>query len=544
MSAYNKINGTDCALNTRLLTEILRDEWGFEGFVISDWGAAYDRIEALKAGNDLEMPGPQDPQTIVDAVERGDLDDSLLDERVANILRVLLRLPAFIGKDTPVIDRVFSAHIAREVAIEGAVLLKNAGGVLPLDTTSTVSIVGENAKNPIPTGGGSAGVEAPYTISLLQGLEGSFEQVIFGEPAAGADAAIVALGQMSSEGRDRESLRLPDADVALIKKTATQCRELGIPCIVILNVGGPLDMRDWLDDVHAVLLIWFGGMELGHAIADLLSGARNPSGKLPLTFPKRHEDTPSFLSFPGEFGEVRYSEGIFVGYRYYDAKDAEPQFPFGYGLSYTDFELSNLTLSSGTLNLDEDEQLTVSVDVTNVGTRHGQETVQLYIHDVASTPQKPRKELKGFAKVSLAPGEVTTVSLAVGRPSLAHYDPRRAEWCVEPGVFEVLVGTSSAGGFLSGSFRATGFNPYGYGPATAIEQIMADDRAIAVLARYLPPELATREAMALELQFIPHSPLERAWMTRFEPALAGLRDVEKAHLKQNLYSALAEIDIT
>ena len=306
MSAYNKINGEDCALNRRLLTEILRDEWDFGGFVVSDWGAAYDRIQALDAGNDLEMPGPQDPQEIVDAVNQGALKESVLDERVVNILGVLIKLPAFKGKESVSIDRAFSTKLAQEIALEGAVLLKNESGTLPLDKECVLAVLGENAQKPIPTGGGSAGVISPYTVSLLEGLQARFGQdrVCFGEIPGNADAVIVSVGVKSGEGRDRTSLELAKEDTALIKRTAEACREAAKRCIIVLNICGPVEMYEWIDDVDAVLLIWLGGMELGHAAAALLAGDENPSGKLPVTFPRRYQDTPSFLNFPGEFGRV------------------------------------------------------------------------------------------------------------------------------------------------------------------------------------------------------------------------------------------------
>ena len=545
MSAYNKIDGVDCALNRRLLTEILRDEWGFEGFVVSDWGAAYDRIQALRAGNDLEMPGPQDPQAIVDAVEQGTLQASVLDERVANILGVLIRLPAFRRDPRPALDRAFSAKLAREIAVEGAVLLRNEHGALPLGQDSVVAVMGENARNPIATGGGSAGVLAPYTVSLLEGLQTRLgkDKVSFGCVPAQADSVIISVGVKSGEGRDRPSLALAEEDVALILETAGECRRTAKKSIVVLNVCGPVEMGEWIDQVDAVLLIWLGGMELGHAAAALLAGDENPSGKLPLTFPARYRDTPSYLNFPGEFGQVVYGEGIFVGYRYYDIKGLAPQFPFGFGLSFTDFELDNLRLSAETLNVDGEEAIVARVDVRNSGARAGKEVVQLYIADVESTPQKPLKELKAFTKVAVAPGQARTVELTIDTRSLQHYDPIKKAWCVEPGAFRVLVGTSAADIQLTASFRAVGTNPYGHGPETPIAKVMADDRAVAILQKHLPAGIASREAMAMELQYAPDRPLESIWATRFDRGLGDRSEEEKAAIKRQVYQELAAIEV-
>jgi beta-glucosidase len=347
----------------------------------------------------------------------------------------------------------------------------------------------------------------------------------------------------SGEGRDRESLKLAEEDVALILETAKACKQAGTPCIVLLNVCGVVEMAEWIDEVDAVLLIWLGGMELGHAAAALLVGDENPSGKLPLTAPVRYQDTPAYLNFPGEYGEVRYGEGIYVGYRYYDAKDVRPQFPFGYGLSYTRFELSNLRLSAETIDVDAGETLTVSVDVTNRGARAGQEVVQLYIADVEATPHRPAKELKGFAKVSVAPGETQTVELTVDKRSLQHYHPLKATWCVEPGVFEVLVGVSAAEIRLSAEFRATGWNPYGYGPETSIGKVMADPRAVAVLQRRLPPEIASREAFQMELTYGPERPIGAVLSARIERGMGHLSAEERASVERALFEELAAIEV-
>ncbi|MGI5917300.1 MAG: glycoside hydrolase family 3 C-terminal domain-containing protein [Anaerolineae bacterium] len=491
MSAYNKINGTDCAMNRWLLTDLLRGEWGFDGFVVADWGAAYDRVEALLAGNDLEMPGPQDPQVIIDSVREGRLPEEVLDERVANILGVWVKLWYVRGEERPPLDREFSVRMAREIAEQGSVLLKNENNALPLTGEGPIAVLGENALSPFTTGGGSAGVTSPYKVSLLQGLQARYgeAQVQHGTLIEGARAAIVAVGVNSSEGADRKSMDLPATDVALIRETAARCKELGIPCIVVLNVCGPVEMASWVDEVDAVLLIWLAGMELGHATAALLAGDQNPSGKLICTLPRRYQDVPSALNFPGEAGEVWYGEGIYVGYRYYDAADVKPLYAFGHGLSYTSFELSNLRLSAAEIDLDGDEPLTVSVDVRNTGDRRGAEVVQLYLADVASTLQVPPKELKGFRKVWLDPGETRTVELTLDRRALEHWDPTEQAWLAEPGEFRVLVGVAADDIRLEGTFNAVGTDPYAYGPRTTMGRIVGDPEAMNALVSTLIAEL-------------------------------------------------------
>ena len=272
------------------------------------------------------------------------------------------------------------------------------------------------------------------------------------------------------------------------------------------------------------------------------AGDENPSGKLPLTFPRRYRDTPTALNFPGESGEVVYGEGIFVGYRYYDAKGVEPQFPFGYGLSYTTFRLDNLRLSSDTLDLEAGQPIVASVDVTNTGGRSGQEVVQLYIADPESSLQKPLKELKGFVKVAVESGQTVTVEMPIDARSLLHYDPQLGEWCVEPGVFQVLVGISSIDVPLSAAFTARGPNPYAYGPRTTIIKLFADARAREVLAKYLPARFLSPAAVHLMLEFMPDLPLAGV-LERWASPASGMDPEQIAQLKTALYAELAEIEV-
>lgn len=469
MSAYNGVNGKPCAMHPWLLEDVLRGEWGFRGFVVSDWGAAYDRIAALQSGNDLEMPGPADVQDTVDAVKSGRLEERTLDQRVSNILRVMLKLPAFKGAPRHELDRERSIRMARTLAVDGTVLLKNDNGTLPL-AAGRVAVFGDNAREPISTGGGSAGVISPYVVSVLEGLAARYGQnnVVFGEIPDDTDRVVICVGVESHEGADRPALELEAKDLRLIRDTARACRRQGKQSVVVLNVCGPVEMASWVDEVDAVILPWLGGMEMGNAVADVLSGDVAPSGKLPLTFPKRHKDAPAYLNFPGEFGEVVYGEGIYVGYRYYDTLDIEPLYEFGHGLSYTTFELSNLVLSSETLEIKRGHDLTVSVDIRNTGERAGKEVVQLYVHDPESTVRKPAKELKGFQKVSLVPGEKKTVRFKIEPRSLAHFDCRLGGWCVEPGAFRVLIGVSSRDIRLTAEFSASGPNPYDAEAAHAV----------------------------------------------------------------------------
>ncbi len=459
MCSYNKLNGTFAAENHRLLTEILKEEWGFEGFVVSDWGAVHDRVEALNAGLDLEMPGPRERRVkeVINAVRSGKLDEMVLDEAVRRILEIVFK--AAETKKGGSFDAARHHALARKVAAEGIVLLKN-NGILPLKAQKHIAVIGRSAKEAYYQGGGSSHInptqlDNPY--EELQKLAGdarltysegypkdeSFDQALIDEACKNAHSAAVALIYISlpatkeSEGYDRSDLDLTSQQVALIKAvTATQPNT-----VVILNNGAPVVMSEWLDGAAAVIEAWMMGQAGGGAIADVLFGKVNPSGKLAETFPLKLIDTPAYINYPGENGAVRYGEGIFIGYRYYDAKEVPTQFPFGYGMSYTTFDYQNLKLSSQPFR--DVDGLTVSVDVTNTGKLPGKEVVQVYVHDQKSKLVRPPKELKGFVKLALQPGETKTVTMNLDFRAFAYYHPAYKRWITEAGEFDILVGASS-----------------------------------------------------------------------------------------------------
>lgn len=459
MCSYNKINGTYGSEHAQLLSDILKKEWGFAGFVVSDWGAVHNRVAALKAGLDLEMPGPKQTRVnaVIEAVRNGELDEAVLDEAVRRILRVTLcavQTPK--GGD---FDAAAHHALARKVAAEGMVLLKN-NGLLPLQNPQHIAVIGRAAQKAHFQGGGSSHInptQVDVPFNELQKLAGSAElsfaagypeddsrdQTLIDEAVAIAQTADVALLYIAlpsfkeSEGYDRTDLDLTGQQVALIQAvTAVQPNT-----IVILNNGAPVVMGEWIDGTAAVLEAWMMGQAGGGAIADILFGRVNPSGKLAETYPHRLQDTPAHLNFPGENGAVRYGEGLFIGYRYYDAKEIPVLFPFGYGLSYTSFAYSNLRLSAEKFR--DVDGLTVSVDVTNTGAMAGKEIVQLYVHDQAARLARPVKELKGFAKVALQPGETKTVTLPLDFRAFAYYDPAYGQWIAEEGQFVILVGASA-----------------------------------------------------------------------------------------------------
>jgi beta-glucosidase len=474
MCSYNRVHGIHASENRMLLSDILKDMWGFEGVVVSDWGAVHNRARALQAGLDLEMPGPQEHRVkrLVDAVQRGEVDEACLDASVERILRLV-----FQAVQTPKGGREIAveAHhaLARKIASEAAVLLKNEGGMLPLSGVSRVAVIGLAAKEPHFQGGGSSHItptkvdipldelqkaapEVEFLYAPGYTLEEGIDQTLIDEAvrtASDAEAALVFVGlpdYKDAEGRDRADMLLSEQQEALlVAVTQAQPRSA-----VILNNGSALDMRAWIDQAAAVLEAWLPGQAGGGAAADIVFGIANPSGKLAESFPYRLEDTPAYLNLPGENGKVRYGEGIFIGYRYYDAKHVDVLFPFGHGLSYTTFELSNLQLSTDAV--DKDESFSVGLDVTNTGDRAGQAVIQLYVHDRQSRFMRPPKELKGFVKIVLQPGETRHSRISLDPQAFQYYHPGQGGWVTEPGEFDILVGQSSAGPFLQQALAVTG----------------------------------------------------------------------------------------
>ncbi|PGV59820.1 glycosyl hydrolase [Bacillus cereus] len=462
MSAYNKINGEYASENNYLLNDILKDEWGFEGFVVSDWGAVNERVEGLANGLELEMPSSFGigEKKIVDAVNGGELSVEKLDQAVERLLYIIFK-----AYDNQLENAVYSkdAHhqLAREVASESMVMLKNEDSILPLKKEGTVAIIGEFAKQPRYQGGGSSHINPTKLESILEEIEmvsGEKTNILFAQGynlasddvdenmtneakkiAESADTVVLFVGlpdRYESEGFDRKHLQMPENHVQLIEAIA----EVQSNIVVVLSNGAPIEMP-WISKVKGILEGYLGGQALGGAIADLLFGDANPSGKLAETFPKALSDNPSYLNFPGEGDKVEYKEGVFVGYRYYDKKNIEPLFPFGFGLSYTNFEYSNLSVDKKEIK--DTETVSVTVNVKNIGSTAGKEIVQLYIKDIESTMIRPEKELKGFEKVELQPGEEKTVNFTLNKRSFAYYNVELKDWHVETGEFEILVGKSS-----------------------------------------------------------------------------------------------------
>jgi beta-glucosidase len=461
MCAYNKLNGEYCSENYRLLTEILRNEWGFEGFVVSDWGAVNDRDKGLSSGLELQMPadGGMGDNLIVEAVKRNRLSEGVLDEAVERILNIIFK--AVENKRENVIYSKEKHHeLARKIAGECMVLLKNEEKILPLKKEDNIAVIGELATKVRYQGGGSSHINptkvdnayeeivnfaGTENVRYARGYDLSIDDTIYDlaeeakKLAIEADKVILFIGlpeRYESEGFDRTHLNIPKNQYDLVKKLKSVNKNI----VVVLSNGSPIEMP-FVSDVKAILEAYLTGQASGKAICDLLYGEVNPSGKLAETFPLKLSDNPSYLNFPGEVDKVEYKEGIFVGYRYYDKKAMDVLFPFGYGLSYTNFEYSNLKISKN--EIDDTEKVTVSVNIKNIGDVFGKEIVQLYIRDKESSVTRAEKELKGFEKIGLEPGEEKEVTFILNKRSFAYYNVDLGDWHVESGEFEILIGKSS-----------------------------------------------------------------------------------------------------
>ncbi len=458
MCSYNRINGVYASENHEYLTDILRGEWGFDGYVVSDWGAVSDRVAGIAAGLDLEMPssGGVNDRRIVEAVRAGRLDEKLVDLAVERILTVNERYLQNKKPDTGW-DMEAQHSLARRLAAECMVLLKNEDGALPLREGRSLAVIGKFAAEPRYQGGGSSHINSFKVTGLMDALEG-VERVTYAQgydterdeiqdrlideaiaAARGADVAVIVAGlpdSFESEGYDRAHMRMPDCQNALIERVA----EANPNTVVVLYNGSPVEMP-WLGKVKAVIEAYLGGQAVGGATKDVLFGNVNPCGRLPESFPLKLEHNPSYLTYGGEEDMAVYNEGVFVGYRYYDKKQMEVLFPFGFGLSYTSFEYRNLRVSAESIS--DTDTLTVSVDVENTGALPGKEVVQLYVGDRESTVFRPVRELKGFEKVSLAPGEIKTVTFTLDKRAFAYWNAGLHDWHVETGAFIIEIGRSS-----------------------------------------------------------------------------------------------------
>ncbi|HEY0703404.1 MAG TPA: glycoside hydrolase family 3 C-terminal domain-containing protein [Candidatus Acidoferrales bacterium] len=510
MSAYQKVNGLYCSENPYLLQDVLRKEWGFKGFVVSDWGSTYSTDGAVNAGMDVEMPGGEvartwlategaikngnggdflSPEKVLPRMKAGAISEATLDANVSSILHSMFASGVFdrgqaAGAGTSEIDTPAQRAVARHAAAESIVLLKNAGNLLPLDSAKikTLAVIGPNAAVARTGGGGSSLVRSNYAVSPLDGIKeraGSGMQVSYalgaaideegvsgaglvenlsavgggdaaaaeklrGEAvalAAKSDAVVLVVGdnaRVESEGFDRKTLDLPPGQDELIAAVVKANKNT----VVVFNAGAPVNVSHWISDVPALVDAWFGGQEIGHAVADVLFGDVNPSGKLPFSYVNEFKESPGYGNYPGENLHMKYAEGIYVGYRYFDKHGIAPQYPFGYGLSYTNFGYSDLKIKA--LGTAAGQTFEVSLKIRNEGKRAGAEVVELYVHDGHSSVDRPVKELKGFRRVELKAGQSGEVKFTLDKDALAYYSTATKGWVAERGTFDVLVGSSAA----------------------------------------------------------------------------------------------------
>jgi beta-glucosidase len=494
MGSYNKFRGQYCTHHEYLINKVLKEEYGFKGAVISDWGAVHNTLEALKFGTDVEMgtdlsmlPTPNYhnffmADTVISLVKSGQVQESLLDDKVRRILRVMFKTNMF-GKRAPgALNTPEHQAIALKIAEEGIVLLKN-NAILPLTKASTksIAVIGANATRKHAGGGGSSQVNAKYEITPLEGLtsladggitikyaegyrivkDGKADKKLIEEAvkaAAGAEVAIYVGGfihgysdswndnAFDSEGQDKPSMNLPFAQDELIAAVL----KANPNTIIVLYGGGPVDMTKWIDNAKSIIHAGYPGMEGGKALAKIIFGEVNPSGKLTVTFPKKLDDSPAHVlnAYPGDSSlNEEYKEGLLVGYRYFDTKNVEPQFVFGHGLSYTTFGYSDLTLAKS------DKMVTVKLTVKNTGHVAGAEVVQVYVKDEQASVERPDKELKAFTKIFLNPGESKDVSLVLNEDAFQYYDDVKHQFVLEAGRFNIQVGSSSRNITLKGDIE-------------------------------------------------------------------------------------------
>lgn len=460
MAAYNKINGTYATANEWAIDEVLREEWGFEGLVMSDWGATHDRVGAIEAGTDLTMPAEDTDKQIVEAVKSGKLPESVLDRCCERVLELVFKSEA--GRKPDAKCDLEAAHkLARKIAGNSMVLLKNDGCFLPLEKSDRIAFIGAFAKNPRVQGGGSSHIEETKKDGALDAARelgavnityaeaydrdsGRTSTELFTEAlrvAKDADKVVLFIGLpdwMESEGGDRRHMGLPDDHNRLVEAIC----EINPNTAVVLHNGSPVELP-WIDAPKAVLESYLGGQASGGAVADILFGDVNPSGRLAESFPKKLEDNPSYLYYFGEKDTVKYNEGIFVGYRYYETKKLEPLYPFGYGLSYTEFEYRSLTADKYMIDVTDaesfDTAVRVSVTVRNIGDRAGKEAVQLYVEPHRGDVIRPVRELRAFKKVELEPGEEKTVSFELSPRDFAYWDSELHCWNVENKGAEIEI---------------------------------------------------------------------------------------------------------
>lgn len=505
MCSYNKINGELASENRKLLTDILRKEWGYDGIVVSDWGAVSNRVKALENGLNLEMPtsyGENDSR-IVEAVQKGELSEEVLDQNVIKLLSFIFDgYEKTLSSDEFEFNKDAHNELSRRIAAETFVLLKNNDKILPLNRSQKIAVIGAYAEKPRFQGGGSAHINCSRITSFLDGCKANdvvditfskgfdgdkdiIDEALINEAvenAKNADVAVIFAGLpdiFESEGYDRKHMRLPDCQLKLIDEVCQVAKKT----VIVLHNGSPIEMP-FKDKVDAILECYLGGQAVGLAQCDVIFGKTSPSGKLAETFPLRLEDTPCFLNFPGDKDNVNYAEDVFVGYRYYDKRKMDVSFPFGYGLSYSEFRYSNLRLDKKEINAGD--TVKVSVDVTNIGNVPAKEIVELYVKNAECSAPRPIRELKDFDKIYLTPGETKKVEFELNLRSFAYFNEDIMDWYIPEGTYGIEIGKSSRDIELSEDLfiKSTPILPDKYTYDSVVEDILGDYRVKDLFEKY------------------------------------------------------------
>ncbi|PLX01704.1 MAG: glycosyl hydrolase [Marinilabiliales bacterium] len=556
MACYNRVQGEYGTQSPFLLTKTLKNDWGFEGIVISDWFAVVDRVEGIKSGMHIEMPGTNkvNDSLIVEAVKNGDLKEEVLDNIVRDILRVVLKAQSLEKEDA---DQKIEEHhnFARKVVGESITLLKNENALLPIskDKYKTIAVIGEFAINPRYQGNGSSEVKPvqidnvmdilreeygeEYTITYSRGYDLKDDNnFTFIEDAVEiskkADIVLVLAGlplHYESEGIDRTHINMPESHNKLIDKI----NKANEKTVVVLTNGSAVAMP-WAENTNTVVESWLGGQAGAGGVVDVLFGKVNPSGKLAETFPKKLEDTPSFFNFPAEEGNVLYGERMFVGYRYYDEKKIEPLFPFGHGLSYTTFDYKNIAVSDKKIT--DTTELSVSVVIKNTGSKKGKEVIQLYLTDKESRLQRPKKELKRFSKVELNPGEEKEITFKLDANDFSYFDSKRNMWIAESGQFDILLGSSSRDIRQKETItlNSTQKVPLGFDEYTFFSEYWNNEETREFLKEIVPvwisqfvPEGKTMDEAVFQDFFIEHPLIKMPYITNGECSAEDIKELVK-----------------
>ena len=477
MAAYNQINGVPCTENSAMLTDMLRGEWGFTGLVMSDWGAVYHPAAALNAGTDVNMPGPVAPDALRAALADGSLDPQKLEtasDRAAALARKYARKP------TGTIDLAMTDKAAYDAAAEGIVMLKNENGCCPLPQNAKIALHGEFCEYLLTCGEGSAGIRTDRNVSFPESLRAHAQAVQTGG-FDGADTMIYVYSVAGREGNDRRTIAVSDADREAMQAQINYADARRMRKILILNISAPVDLCGLDAAFDAIFCCFLPGMQGARALADILCGAVNPSGHLPLTFPCNDRVMPTALNFPGDGMQVTYGEGIFVGYRWYTTLQQPCRYPFGFGLSYTDFALKQIRADRSEFT----DTVQVTVTVKNTGSRAGKTVVQLYVQDPVSHLTKPVRELKAFQKVLLDAGEERALTFVLDRRAFESYDPNLHAWTLEEGEYVIAAGFSALDVPVCTSVYANVQSPYTCGANTSVKEIYEDAQLQKILHDFM-----------------------------------------------------------